>query len=92
MLFPVSLGSVASALSSGRCARTRPTSSEDLAAASPEHPWTGVKFSSAWGSREVLDAVLVRPDLVAEISADTAIDRVGVYRHPLRYMRLRDRR
>ncbi|MFE7045650.1 hypothetical protein ACFU9X_41490 [Streptomyces atratus] len=51
-----------------------------------------MKFSSAWGSREVLDAVLVRPDLVAEISADTAIDRVGVYRHPLRYMRLRDRR
>ncbi|WP_438309469.1 protein kinase domain-containing protein [Streptomyces sp. HUAS TT3] len=60
-----------------------------LTAAGPEHPWTGVKFSSAWGSREVLDAVLVRPDLVAEISADVAIDRGGVYRHPLRYVRLR---
>ncbi|MFJ5811600.1 hypothetical protein [Streptomyces sp. NPDC093093] len=35
----------------------------------------------AWGSREV-DATLVRPELVAEISADAAIDRGGAYRHP----------
>lgn len=48
-----------------------------------------MKFSSAWGSREALDAILVRPDLVAEISADVAIDRGGVYRHPVRYLRLR---
>ncbi|MFJ3842343.1 hypothetical protein ACIPY6_43665 [Streptomyces sp. NPDC090054] len=46
-----------------------------------------MKFSSAWGSREALDAVLVRPDLVAEISADVAIDRGGVYRHPVRHVR-----
>ncbi|WP_158710211.1 hypothetical protein [Streptomyces katrae] len=32
---------------------------------------------------------MVRPDLVAEISADTAIDRGGVHRHPLRFTRLR---
>ncbi|MEV8312484.1 ATP-dependent DNA ligase [Streptomyces flavidovirens] len=56
--------------------------------AAPEHPWAGVRFSSAWGSRESLDAVLVRPELVAEVAADTAIDR-GVWRHPLRFVRLR---
>ncbi|MEU6895516.1 hypothetical protein ABZ934_27810 [Streptomyces sp. NPDC046557] len=32
---------------------------------------------------------LVRPDLVAEISADRAMDRGGVWRHPLRFRRLR---
>ncbi|MGW5852613.1 hypothetical protein ACWFQ8_32605 [Streptomyces sp. NPDC055254] len=31
----------------------------------------------------------MRPDLVAEISADTSGDRGGVYRHPIRYVRLR---
>ncbi|WP_331756393.1 ATP-dependent DNA ligase [Streptomyces sp. NBC_01568] len=77
----------------GRTVPLRPDAAqqvaEHLTADGPEHPWTGVKFSSAWGSREALDAVLVRPDLVAEISADVAIDRGGVYRHPLRYVRLR---
>ncbi|MGK5631763.1 hypothetical protein [Streptomyces sp. URMC 123] len=29
------------------------------------------------------------PELVAEIEADTAIDRGGVWRHPLRHTRLR---
>ena len=61
---------------------------EHLTAAGPEHPWTGVRFAAAWGSREPLNPVLVVPELVAEISADTAIDR-GVFRHPLRYARLR---
>ncbi|MEU9083425.1 ATP-dependent DNA ligase [Streptomyces sp. NPDC048357] len=77
----------------GRTVPLRPDAAqqvaEHLTAAGPEHPWTGVKFSSAWGSREALDAVLVRPDLVAEISADVAIDRGGVYRHPVRHVRLR---
>ncbi|MFF3432538.1 hypothetical protein [Streptomyces sp. NPDC002602] len=36
-----------------------------------------------------LDTALVRPELVAEISADTAIDRGGAYRNPLRFKRLR---
>ncbi|WP_243879397.1 ATP-dependent DNA ligase [Streptomyces sp. KS 21] len=62
---------------------------EYLAPAGPGHPWTGVKFAAAWGSRDVLDAILVRPDLVAEVSADRAIDRGGVFRHPLRFNRLR---
>ncbi|MFB7053529.1 hypothetical protein ACFCXT_10465 [Streptomyces vinaceus] len=30
-----------------------------------------------------LDTVLVRPDVVAEISADRSVDRSGVFRHPL---------
>lgn len=60
-----------------------------LTAADPGHPWTGVRFAAAWGSRDVLDAVLVRPDLVAEISADRSIDRGGVSRHQLRFQRLR---
>ncbi|MFE3864760.1 ATP-dependent DNA ligase [Streptomyces goshikiensis] len=62
---------------------------EQLAPAGPGHPWTGVKFAAAWGSRDILDAIPVRPDLVAEIRADRAIDRGGVFRHPLRFSRLR---
>ncbi|MER7467649.1 hypothetical protein [Streptomyces sp. NPDC097981] len=48
-----------------------------------------MRFPSAWGSTQPLDATLIRPGLVAEISADTAIDRGGVHRHPLRFTRLR---
>ncbi|MER6521832.1 ATP-dependent DNA ligase [Streptomyces sp. NPDC001553] len=77
----------------GRTVALRPDASrlvgEHLAAAAPGHPWTGVRFAAAWGSRDVLDATLVRPDLVAEVSADRAIDRGGVFRHPLRFKRLR---
>ncbi|MFE2553657.1 ATP-dependent DNA ligase [Streptomyces sp. NPDC059355] len=62
---------------------------EHLTAAEPGHPWTGVRFAAAWGSRDVLDAVLVRPEVVAEISADRSVDRGGVFRHPLRLKRLR---
>lgn len=56
--------------------------------ARPGHPWTGVTFGSAWASRDVLDVTLVRPEMVAEVSADRAVDR-GVFRHPLRFQRLR---
>ncbi|MEU3726551.1 hypothetical protein [Streptomyces sp. NPDC031705] len=61
---------------------------EYLTAAEPERPWEGVAFAVVWGSRDVLDVRLVRPDLVAEISADRAVDRGGVWRHPLRFRRL----
>lgn len=60
-----------------------------LAPAGPGQPWTEARFTAGWRSHDVLDAVLVCPDLVAEISADTAIDRGGVFRHPLRFKRLR---
>ncbi|OEJ56615.1 hypothetical protein BGM19_38945 [Streptomyces agglomeratus] len=53
-----------------------------------DHPWTGVRFTATWGSRELLDPILVVPELVAEVSADTAIER-GAWRHPLRFVRLR---
>ncbi|MEV7526637.1 transposase [Streptomyces sp. NPDC091371] len=62
---------------------------EHLTAADPGHPWEGVTFAATWGSRDVMDVRLVRPDLVAEISADRSIDRGGVWRHPLRFRRLR---
>ncbi|MGW1769393.1 ATP-dependent DNA ligase [Streptomyces sp. NPDC002073] len=61
---------------------------EHLTAAGPGHPWEGVSFAASWRSRDVLDALLVRPDRVVEVSADRAIDR-GVHRHPLRFHRLR---
>ncbi|MEU9375951.1 hypothetical protein AB0D94_19490 [Streptomyces sp. NPDC048255] len=38
---------------------------EYLRAAGPGHPWEGVRIASAWGSRDVLGAVLIRPELVA---------------------------
>ncbi|WP_328765586.1 MULTISPECIES: ATP-dependent DNA ligase [unclassified Streptomyces] len=60
-----------------------------LVQAAPGHPWEGVRFAASWGSKDVLDAVLVRPEMVAEVSADRSIDRGGVYRHPLRFRRLR---
>ncbi|MER0443049.1 ATP-dependent DNA ligase [Streptomyces sp. Edi4] len=77
----------------GRTVPLRPDTAQQVAAhleaAGPDHPWRGVKFSSAWGSRDVLKTTLVRPELVAEISADRAVDHGGVFRHPLRFQRLR---
>ncbi|MFD9574906.1 ATP-dependent DNA ligase [Streptomyces sp. NPDC059982] len=77
----------------GRTVPLRPDTARELAEhltpASSGHPWTGAKFSSAWGTRDLLDTTLVQPDLVAEISTDTSIDHGGVYRHPTRYVRLR---
>ncbi|MFI1068249.1 hypothetical protein ACH4TC_41085 [Streptomyces spororaveus] len=62
---------------------------EHLTAAAPGHPWTGAKFSATWGSRDTLDTTLVHPTMVADVSADRAIDHGGVNRHPLRFQRLR---
>ncbi|MEU7038707.1 hypothetical protein ABZ958_34275 [Streptomyces sp. NPDC046237] len=31
----------------------------------------------------------MRPDLVAEINRHTAVDRSGIYRHPVRFKRVR---
>ncbi|MEU9714861.1 hypothetical protein [Streptomyces sp. NPDC047976] len=61
---------------------------EHLAAAGTGHPFEGVRFTSMWGSRDVLDVVLVRLEVVAEVSADRAVDH-GVFRHPLRFQRIR---
>ena len=47
-----------------------------------------MRFTATWGSRDPLILILVTPNLVAEINADTAVDR-GTWRHPLRFVRLR---
>ncbi|MET9518251.1 hypothetical protein [Streptomyces sp. NPDC002994] len=76
----------------GRTVPLRPDAARQLAEhlhpAGSDHPWTGARFSSTWGSREPLDVTLVVPELVAEIDADNAIDR-GAWRHPMRFVRLR---
>ncbi|MEU9033282.1 ATP-dependent DNA ligase, partial [Streptomyces sp. NPDC048383] len=76
----------------GRTVTLRPDQArqvaEHLTAAGPGHPWAGAKFAAAWGRRDLLDVTVVRPDLVAEISADRAVDH-GVFRHPVRFTRLR---
>lgn len=70
----------------------KPAAARDVASvltpAGPDHPWTGDRFTARWGSRDLLDPVLVAPHQVAEVSADTAQDH-GIWRHPLRYVRIR---
>jgi hypothetical protein len=58
-----------------------------LTPAEPEHAWRGRHLSAGWGVAEELELRTVKPDLVAECVADTA---VGRYRHPVRFVRLRD--
>ncbi|MFD3328422.1 ATP-dependent DNA ligase [Streptomyces sp. NPDC058701] len=77
----------------GRTVPLRPGASrqvaEHLTAAAPGHPWEGVRFSATGGAATSSKPALVHPTLVAEVSADRAIDHGGVYRHPLRFQRLR---
>ncbi|WP_078532519.1 ATP-dependent DNA ligase [Streptomyces hokutonensis] len=77
-------------------ARTTPlntTARRDLAQqltpAGSQHPWIGRHFNSGWGTHTELEYRPVRPDLVAEFIADTAVD-AGRYRHPVRFVRLRE--
>ncbi|MFD3519985.1 ATP-dependent DNA ligase [Streptomyces sp. NPDC058653] len=76
----------------GRTTALRPEAARQLTGrlteAGPDHPSTGVRFTAAWGSREPLDPLLVAPELIAEISADPAVDR-GIYRHPVPFVRVR---
>lgn len=76
----------------GRSTPLRPDAARDLAErltpARPGHPWEGVRFTTSWGARTPLDVVLVEPELVAEITVDTAQER-GSWRHPVRFARLR---
>ncbi len=60
-----------------------------LTPAGPEHPWPDVISSTRFGtSRDKVPLVKVEPLIVAEVSADSALQGGG-YRHPLRYMRPR---
>ncbi|MFF9496547.1 ATP-dependent DNA ligase [Streptomyces flaveolus] len=54
-----------------------------------EHPWQHRRFAVGWGSREMLDHRPVAPDVVVEFAGDSAVDE-GRYRHPVRYLRVRD--
>lgn len=65
------------------------TSRSDCIRPTPNHPWHGRRFSASWGICGELEYLPVRPDLVTEVQADTAIDEAG-YRHPVRFLRLRD--
>ncbi|MEU5046672.1 ATP-dependent DNA ligase [Streptomyces griseorubiginosus] len=58
-------------------------------AAGEPHPWTGRTFSAGWHTREPLDVVLVRPELVVEVAVDVARDPASRWRHPVRLHRLR---
>ncbi|MFZ4150541.1 ATP-dependent DNA ligase [Streptomyces pseudogriseolus] len=53
------------------------------------HPWQGRRFSAGWGSKETIDHRPVVPDVVVEFAGDTAVD-AGRWRHPVRYLRVRD--
>lgn len=60
-----------------------------LTPAADDHPWAGRTFSAGWGRGDrTLDVELVAPVLVAEVSADTAVDG-GRWRHPVRFQRVR---
>jgi ATP-dependent DNA ligase len=59
-----------------------------LTPAGADHPWTGIRVSTSWGSREPLEFTCVQPDQVAEFHADPAIDR-GRWRHLVQVKRLR---
>ncbi|MFI1312390.1 ATP-dependent DNA ligase [Streptomyces albidoflavus] len=61
-----------------------------LTEAGDDHPWHGVAFSAGWGTRMLLPHVPVAPVLVAEVTGDTSVDDAGRYRHPVRFLRLRD--
>ncbi|WP_328965410.1 hypothetical protein [Streptomyces virginiae] len=47
----------------GRTVLLRPDTARQVAEhlTAPGHPWTGVRFSATWGSRDVLDTILVPP-------------------------------
>lgn len=62
---------------------------EVLRPAGPDHPWPERIGTGRFGGGRLSVAVTrVVPDVVVEISADAALQ-AGVFRHPLRYVRIR---
>ena len=60
-----------------------------LQPAGPDHPWPDTVLASRFSrGRDRVTLTKVQPTLVAEITADTA-QQGGVWRHPLRYQRIR---
>ena len=77
----------------GRTSPLSPAQSAELAAvltpAGPDHPWPErIGTGRFGGGRLSMPLTRVRPDVVVEISADAALQ-AGVFRHPLRYVRIR---
>ncbi|MBN1094401.1 ATP-dependent DNA ligase [Blastococcus sp. TML/M2B] len=77
----------------GRTVPLDPRQSAELAAvlrpADDDHPWPDrVGTGRFGGGRLSVPLTRVRPDVVVEVSADAALQ-AGVFRHPLRYLRVR---
>jgi ATP-dependent DNA ligase len=77
----------------GRTSPLSPRQAEELAAvlvpAGEDHPWPDrIGAGRFGGGRLSVPLTKVRPDVVVEVSADAALQ-AGVFRHPLRYVRVR---
>jgi len=77
----------------GRTSPLTPAQAAELAAvlrpAGPEHPWPDrIGTGRFGGGRLSVPLTRVEPDVVVEVSADAALQ-AGVFRHPLRYLRVR---
>jgi ATP-dependent DNA ligase len=77
----------------GRTSPLSPAQSAELAAvltpADDDHPWPDrIGTGRFGGGRLSVPLTRVRPDVVVEVSADAALQ-AGVFRHPMRYVRVR---
>ncbi|MBM7806718.1 ATP-dependent DNA ligase [Geodermatophilus bullaregiensis] len=77
----------------GRTGPLSPAAAAELAAvltpAGPDHPWPERIGTGRFGGGRLSVALTrVQPDVVVEVSADAALQ-AGVFRHPLRYVRVR---
>ncbi|MBB3086381.1 ATP-dependent DNA ligase [Geodermatophilus sabuli] len=77
----------------GRTSPLSPTSAAELAAvlrpAGDDHPWPErIGTGRFGGGRLSVPLTRVHPDVVVEVSADAALQ-AGVFRHPLRFVRVR---
>ena len=77
----------------GRTSPLSPRQSEELAAvltaADADHPWPErIGTGRFGGGRLSVPLTRVRPEVVVEVSADAALQ-AGVFRHPLRFLRVR---
>jgi hypothetical protein len=77
----------------GRTGPLSPRQAAELAAvltpAGPEHPWPDrIGTGRFGGGRLSVPLTRVRPEVVVEVSVDAALQ-AGVFRHPMRYVRVR---
>jgi ATP-dependent DNA ligase len=77
----------------GRTSPLSPKQAQELAAvltpAGPDHPWPDrIGTGRFGGGRLSVPLTKVEPDVVVEVSADAALQ-AGVFRHPMRFVRVR---